>query len=262
MGFVSNFDIRASNFSLQAARDCNKDQSYFLWTLTQEQLKYCLFPMGEYIKLEVREMARKFNLPTAEKPDSQGICFMGEINVREFLKKYIPVERGKVLTTSGKMIGEHDGFSFYTIGERHGLGIGGGIPYYVAEKNYNTNTLLVAEGPYDEKLFSSELVATDINWISGKEPKFPLRCEARIRYRQPVQSCLVQIGENGEIVKTKRSNSPSVAIHQAQRFTRLIVRFSEPQRAVTPGQSIVFYREGSFDEAQGKEMLGGGVIAF
>lgn len=271
-----------SSSRLLQAIDQNKDQSYFLWTLTQEQLRHCLFPIGEYSKPEVRAMARKFNLPTAEKPDSQGICFIGEIDVRQFLKDHIPERRGLVLTSGGRVVGEHDGLPFYTIGQRHGLRISsppscsmlrpgfaearlrqgergeGGIPYYVAGKDAEKNTLIVAEGPYDGQLFRSELLATDIRWISGREPKFPLKCEARIRYRQPLQPCTVVSDQLDKGDKSAAgldksvTNSPSEAIHRAKRFTNLIVRFDEPQRAVTPGQSVVFY--------QGAEMLGGGVI--
>ena len=227
-------ELSPSLYSLVSARDANKDQSYFLWTLTQGQLKYCLFPIGEYTKPEVRAMARKFGLPTAEKPDSQGICFIGEIDIREFLRRYISERRGRVLSTAGKAIGEHPGVEFYTIGQRQGLGIGGGIPYYVAEKDTSTNTLVVAEGPYDEKLFRRELVVADINWIFDRKPELPLRCLARIRYRQPLQRCTVT-----GIMK----HDSCFMIH---------VRFDEPQRAVTPGQSVVFYQSG--------EMLGGGII--
>jgi len=258
----TNSKSKIQNFKLLSARDLQKDQSYFLWTLTQEQLKRCLFPIGEYTKPEVRELARRLGLPTAEKPDSQGICFIGEINIREFLRRYIPERRGRVLTTAGRTVGKHDGIEFYTIGQREGIGIGGGIPYYVAEKDVAANTLTVAEGPYDEKLFRRELVAIDVSWISGQEPKFPLRCEARIRYRQPLQRCIVQTDENGEVGEVAaKTTSPSEAIHQAKRLNNLIVTFAEPQRAVTPGQSIVFYQDDSFDPAQGREMLGGGVIA-
>jgi len=236
----TNSKIQIPNYKLLSAKDINKDQSYFLWILTQDQLKRCLFPIGEYTKPQVREMARKFGLSTAEKPDSQGICFIGEIDMREFLKKYIPESRGKILTTSGKAIGEHEGLPFYTIGQREGLGIGGGIPYYVAEKDFSTNILKVAEGPYDEKLFSQELIAADINWIAGKEAKLPLKCTARIRYRQPLQSC--------KAYKIKDTYQNKYGTGQA----KYKIRFEEPQRAVTPGQSIVFYRD--------REMLGGGII--
>lgn len=216
---------------LLLAEDLNKDQSYFLWTLTQEQLKHCLFPIGEYTKPKVRELARKFSLSTAEKPDSQGICFIGEIDLKGFLKKYILTKPGLVRTAAGRVIGEHDGLAFYTIGQREGLGVGGGIPYYVAQKDFAANTLLVAEGPFDEKLFSLGAKISEVNWISGKAPKLPLKCEARIRYRQPLQNCTLNL-------------QPTTY--------KLQTIFDEPQRAVTPGQSIVFYKGG--------EMLGGGVI--
>ncbi len=217
--------------ALAAARDLNKDQSYFLWTLTQEQLGRCLFPLGEHTKPEVRAMARSRGLPNAEKPDSQGICFIGEIDLKAFLKKHISVSRGAVRTTNGKTVGEHDGLTFHTIGERHGLGIGGGIPYYVAEKNLSTNTLVVAEGPYDDRLFSRELYVRDAHWISGAAPTATFSCNARIRYRQPLARCTVAHAGDGV----------------------LRVVFKEPQRAVTPGQSIVWYDD--------EIMLGGGIIA-
>ncbi len=227
----SSHKPQATSYKLLQAKDTNKDQSYFLWTLTQEQLNHCLFPIGEFTKPEVRALARKYNLSTAAKPDSQGICFIGEINLREFLKNYIPAERGPVLTASGKKVGEHEGLAFYTIGQREGLGSGGGgIPFYVAGKDPDRNALIVGEGPYDEKLFQRELKVADFNWISEKMPKLPLKCEARIRYRQPVQKCTLL----------------QAASH------KLKVKFAEPQRAVTPGQSIVFYCQG--------EMLGGGII--
>jgi tRNA-specific 2-thiouridylase len=234
------FKIPNSKLTLLQARDKNKDQSYFLWTLTQEQLARSLFPIGEYTKPEVRELARKFGLPTAEKAESQGICFIGEIDIHEFLKGYIPERKGRVLTTAGKVVGEHCGAEFYTIGQREGIGIGGGIPYYVTGKDVRTNTLIVAEGPYDEALFRTELTATDVHWIYGEAPGFPLRCEARIRYRQPVQRCTVRCQLSGD---------------------RCQVEFDEPQRAITPGQSVVFYKSNPLDAAQGVEMLGGAVIA-
>lgn len=228
-------------YSLYQAKDENKDQSYFLWTLGQDQLRHCLFPIGEYIKPEVREMARKMGLPTAEKKDSQGICFIGEIDLKAFLKKHIPVKQGTVVTTSGKTVGEHEGLSFYTIGQREGLGIGGGIPYYVAAKDAAANTLVVAEGPYDAELFTQMLSITDVNWISGAAPKLPLQCKARIRYRQPLQKARITNYESG-----------SMDDHSLIPNSSFLIHFDKPQRAVTPGQSIVFY--------SGEEMLGGGII--
>lgn len=226
----SKFKIPNSKFELLEAKDKNKDQSYFLWTLTQEQLQYCLFPIGEYTKPQVRELAKKFGLSTAEKPDSQGICFIGEIDLNNYLKQYIPVARGRMLTTAGNDIGEHDGLAFYTIGQRAGLKVGGGIPYYVAKKDFATNTLVVGKGPFDEQLFSSVLIACDAHWISGQEPEFPLKCKARIRYRQPMQDAIVKKGADNKIS----------------------VIFDEPQRAITPGQSVVWYHD--------DEMLGGACI--
>src|SRR3989338_9092328 len=253
--------------SLFTGVDFNKDQSYFLWTLWQEELRRTLFPVGEFTKPEVREMARKFGLPTAEKPDSQGICFIGEINVREFLQQHIPSERGKVLTASGKAVGEHQGAAFYTIGQRHGIGTGGrpalpgeprpamsgagGIPYYVIGKDMAANTLTVAEGPYDKHLFRAELEARSAHWVAGRVPSFPLRCSARIRYRQPLQTCIVTNHKSLGTGATIREASFRVT-NGSMTHDQLLVHFDEPQRAVTPGQSIVFYR--------GEVMLGGAII--
>ncbi|MBI3631157.1 MAG: tRNA-specific 2-thiouridylase [Candidatus Sungbacteria bacterium] len=235
-------------YSLYQAADKNKDQSYFLWTLGQDQLHHCLFPIGEYTKPEVREMARKFALPTAEKKDSQGICFIGEIDLKAFLEKYIPLQRGAVVTTAGKTVGEHEGLAFYTIGQREGLGTGGGggIAHYVAGKNFQTNTLVVAEGPYDEKLFTREILVSDVNWISGALPKLPLRCKARIRYRQPLQEARIMKRKLGIMDDKKIKDSSLIP------DSLFFIRFSEPQRAATPGQSAVFYKKG--------KILGGGVI--
>lgn len=228
--------VRRVGDKLIRAKDDNKDQSYFLWTLTQEQLKYCLFPIGNYTKPQVRTIAKKYYLPTAEKPDSQGVCFVGEINVAGFLKEKLGKNPGPIKTLNGKTIGSHDGAVFYTIGQRRGIGIKGSLAgeqgkvYYVAAKNLKTNTIFVAEGK-DENLFAKQLFVKDINWISGKIPKLPLKCLARIRYRQSLQEGTIEKVVGG----------------------KLFVAFSSPQRAVTPGQSAVFY-------AKTGEMLGGGII--
>ena len=248
-GHYTRIKNLGSRIKVLQAADRNKDQSYFLWTLTQEQLAYCLFPIGEYTKPEVRQMARRLALPTAEKKDSQGICFIGEIDLNAFLKKHIPVRPGRVLTSSGKEVGGHEGLAFYTMGQREGLGIGGGrIPYYVAAKDFRTNTLVVAEGPYDEKLFSSEIAVSDVHWISAVPLKFPLRCETRIRYRQPLQSCKIA-RIDADLNADKRRLNPRESTLQS---ARIRVIFNENQRAATPGQSAVFYR--------GEEMLGGGIM--
>lgn len=253
-GHYAKIENQDSGAKIQEATDKNKDQTYFLWTLTPDQLRHCLFPIGEYTKPEVRKIAERLGLPTAAKPDSQGVCFIGEFDMREFLQRHIPAHAGKALTATGKVVGEHDGVEFYTVGQRHGISFGGGIPYYVAEKHSETNTITVAEGPYDEKLFRSELIAADANWISGKKPQFPLRCKARIRYRQPLQWCTVQASGSGENDAIERATvSSSEAIDRVERCTNVIVQFDSPQRAITPGQSIVFY--------QNSEMLGGAIIS-
>lgn len=227
---------------LLAGKDKNKDQSYFLYRIGQRQLGKTLFPVGDRTKEWVRKMAKEFGLPNAERPDSQGICFIGELDIREFLKMYIKEKPGKIVTSSGKVVGTHIGLSFYTIGQRQGMGIGGGIPYYVAKKEPEINTLVVAEGENDPILYSKKLVLEDVHWISGEEPELPLKCESRIRYRQPLQKCRIMKHES-----RIKDNGVS-AIHNS----KFIILFSEEQRAVTPGQSVVFYKD--------EEVLGGGVI--
>jgi tRNA-specific 2-thiouridylase len=228
-------------FALFEAKDRNKDQSYFLWTLTQEQLKYCLFPIGDYLKSEVRAIAKKAGLPTANKKDSQGICFLGKVSLRDFLREHIPPRRGAVLTVAGKEVGYHDGVHFYTIGQRR-IGVGGLFaPYYVAAKDVSTNTLFVAPGRENPALYKKEIELADLNFI---DPRRAADCInggsvlARVRYRQPLAPAKLVI-----------SNLPSTKDKIAN--GRLI--FSEPVKFVAPGQSAVFYNVSG-------EMLGGGVI--
>ncbi len=225
-------------FSLRVAHDKNKDQSYFLWTLIQDKLRHCLFPVGDYLKSEVREIARRAGLPTAEKKDSQGICFLGKVTLADFLKDYIPERNGLVLTTAGEKIGEHSGAHFYTIGQRHGLdlqsknselGVRGQHEtkaHYVSQKDVKTNTVVVAEGDDNPALYRGELEIVSPNWISGSAPKLPVKIFARVRYRQPL--------------------SPAV-------FDGRELIFDSPQKFVASGQSAVFYSENG-------EMLGGGII--
>ena len=222
-GHYINIKKSRGVYRLYQAHDTNKDQTYFLWTLTQKELRYCLFPIGDYEKPIVRKMARKFTLPSWDKKDSQGVCFVGKLDFGAFLRKYLPHKKGKVVTTSGEVVGEHDGVWFYTLGQRHGIGIGGGAPYFVATKDMKKNILVVGVGRGDRELFQTELSARSLNWISGNPPaggpKLPMACKARIRYRQPLEACRVS--------KTAKGVN---------------VVFSKPQRAVTPGQSIVFYK--------------------
>ena len=197
------------NFKLLKAKDTNKDQTYFLWTLTQEQLKHILFPIGEYTKPQVRAMAKKFGLPTFDKKDSQGVCFVGELDMRDFLKEYIKPEPGSIMF-EGKVIGAHQGAAYYTIGQRHGLNITiGGGPYYVARKE--SNVLYVEKS----KIKSQELKISEVNWI-GKKPKFPLKTNVKIRYR--TQEIPVVIDSR-------------YTLHATRPFT-----------AAAPGQSAVIYR--------------------
>ncbi|PIT90715.1 MAG: tRNA 2-thiouridine(34) synthase MnmA [Candidatus Komeilibacteria bacterium CG10_big_fil_rev_8_21_14_0_10_41_13] len=212
--------VRREGDQLLKGADHNKDQSYFLYQITKEQLQKSLFPVGGYKKPEVRKLAQKFGLATAAKKDSQGICFVGEVAMKELLKTRIKPKKGAIITTEGEKIGEHEGAWYYTIGQRKGIGIGGGIPYYVASKDLKNNKLIVARGDKDEALFNLELQAGEIHWICGNEPKFPLACQAKIRYRQADQDC--EVVKSGDLLE---------------------VRFKEPQRAITPGQFIVFYQD-------------------
>ncbi|MFA6436625.1 MAG: tRNA 2-thiouridine(34) synthase MnmA [Candidatus Paceibacterota bacterium] len=237
---VKSEKLKVNVYSLLKGVDGNKDQSYFLWTLTQKQLKHCLFPVGDYTKPEIRKIAAKWDLPVKDKPDSQGICFMGKVNVEDFLKQYIKSKPGKILTTDKEVIGKHDGLETYTIGQRRGIKIGGGIPYFVIGKDFKKNELIVAKGRKNEALFEEELIASDLSWISGEEPKFPLKCQAKIRYRQPDQECVIMI------------NPPSLKLQRTKGKNQIKVTFKELQRAITPGQSIVFYK--------GEIMIGGGII--
>lgn len=224
------------------ARDSNKDQSYFLYTLTQEKLQRLLFPIGEFTKPEIRSMAMTMGLPVALKKESQEVCFIKH-NVQDFLSARLKNARpGAIVTTDGKTIGEHRGLPFYTIGQRGGLHLGGGGPYYVAEKQLETNTLVVARGDDDPRLSQTTVLLRDVNWISGVAPTEPLRVIAKPRYRHPGAMAIIQKKEN----KKQRTTE----------FDNIIVEFDQPERALTPGQSVVFYK----DSEHGMEVLGGGII--
>lgn len=209
-------------YSLHKAVDSNKDQSYFLWTLRQDQLKHCLFPIGEYTKPEIRKLAKKFGLPTHAKKDSQGVCFVGPLDMKEFLKYYIKPQKGDILDLEGNKIGTHDGVYYYTIGQRHGLDIKNGKgPYYVIEKDVENNVIYV--GPKD-KLSGQSFKIGDTNWINAVS--LPRQMDVRIRYRAGLSKAKVAL-DGGVTIKGK-------------------------ENAISPGQSAVFYR--------GTEMLGGGII--
>ena len=224
---------------LLKGKDQNKDQSYFLHALDQHQLSKALFPLGELNKTHVRAIAEQQGFINFAKKDSTGICFIGERNFKDFLKRYLPAKPGEMRTPDGKLIGEHDGLMYYTLGQRQGLGIGGrqdgdGQPWFVVAKDLASNTLIVAQGHDHPLLFSQRLIAKSINWICQPPTELPLSCNAKTRYRQADQACqIIRLEDKGS------QNSCEVV-------------FAEPQRAVTPGQSVVFY--------QGDECLGGGII--
>lgn len=212
-------------------KDDNKDQTYFLNQLTEEQLSKVMFPIGGMEKSKVRELAAEANLATATKKDSTGICFIGERNFKEFLSGYLPAQKGNMETFDGQVVGRHDGLMYYTIGQRHGLGIGGsGDPWFVIGKNLERNVLYVGQGFHHDMLYSDSIIATDISWVSKDAIKESFECTAKFRYRQPDNKVTVEIMEDNKVK----------------------VIFHEPIRAVTPGQAVVFYH--------GEECLGGGTI--
>ncbi len=241
----TNADRRGKFFKLLTGKDKNKDQSYFLWTLTQRELARILFPVGGMKKMEVRKLAKKFGLPNAEKKDSQGLCFLGKVNVKEFLGRFLPKQKGKVLNEKGEAIGEHDGAHFFTIGERHCFRIKPQInaeknqkPYYVIAKDIKKNTLIVAHRPMFQEVgeIRKEVFLKSVNWIY---PSLLLRnslqknrgLKARIRYRAPLLPCKVVFGKN----KTEAK-----------------VIFESPMEA-SFGQSLVIY--------EGDNLVGGGIIS-
>jgi tRNA-specific 2-thiouridylase len=233
-GHYARVDHVDGRWRLLRARDAAKDQSYFLHALQQDALSATLFPVGELVKVDVRAIARDAALPTHAKKDSTGICFIGERDFRAFLAEYIPGQRGEIRTPHGDAVGEHTGVFFYTLGQRSGLGIGGRAesardPWYVVGKDVARNVLIAAQGNANEWLQSHRLVANGLTWITGAPPAAEFRCTAKTRYRQTDQACTVRI--SGAACE---------------------VSFDTPQRAVTPGQSVVFYA--------GEVCLGGGII--
>lgn len=221
-------------FDLKKAVDDNKDQTYFLYTLQQKQLSQTLFPIGHLTKPEVRKIAAQQGFETATKKDSTGICFIGERKFKDFLQRYLPACPGDIVNEQGHILGQHEGLMYYTIGQRQGIGIGGSKlgnqeAWYVIGKDLPKNQLQVAQGQNHPLLFKTSLSATQLHWVAGHPPCFPLTCEAKIRYRQIAQNCILEARDD-----------------------QVFVGFSSPQRAITPGQSIVFYR--------GDTCLGGGVI--
>jgi tRNA-specific 2-thiouridylase len=214
--------------------DDNKDQSYFLHAVGHAELEKTLFPVGEIEKPQVRALAEQYELATAKKKDSTGICFIGERRFKDFLQQYLPAQPGDIHSVDGEHLGRHHGLMYHTIGQRQGLGIGGlanhsEAPWYVVDKDLDNNVLLVAQGNDHPALFKSQLETGEVYWVAGEPPQLPLACKAKVRYRQPDQACTVSATAAGYRVD-----------------------FDQPQRAITPGQSVVFYL--------GEHCLGGGVI--
>ncbi|HDZ54402.1 MAG TPA: tRNA 2-thiouridine(34) synthase MnmA [Candidatus Nealsonbacteria bacterium] len=232
--------VKNKIYKLLRAKDKEKDQSYFLWQLSQKQLKKILFPLENLTKKEVISLARKFKLPVLNIPESQEICFI-QTTVNDFLKRYLKQKPGpiveqahyrasKIIDAKRKIIGQHQGLAFYTIGQRRGIRLPGG-PYFVLDKDLKRNFLVVTKNERD--LYKKELVAGNVHWISGKKPKLPLRVKSKVRYRQEMMPAIIK----DQRIKNKK---------------QVLVEFKKPQRAITLGQSVVFYRE--------KELLGGGII--
>lgn len=224
----------ADSVKLLRGVDANKDQSYFLYMLSQPPLRRAVFPVGGLTKADVRALAAEAGLPVAKKRDSTGVCFIGERDFKPFLQSFLPAQPGQIVTESGETLGRHDGLMYYTLGQRRGLGIGGqkggdGGRWFVIEKDLERNRLVVAQGEDSPKLYTTHCRASQVTWIAGDAPAKSFDCTAKYRYRQPDQRVHVETGANGE----------------------LLVTACEPQRAVTPGQSVVLY--------DGEVCLGGAI---
>jgi tRNA-specific 2-thiouridylase len=227
-------DDSGERTTLLKGLDPDKDQSYFLHQVGHRELSRSLFPVGDLAKPEVRKIAEQAGLTTARKKDSTGICFIGERRFKDFLQQYLPAQPGVIEDINGQALGEHQGLMYHTIGQRQGLGIGGladrnAAPWYVVEKHVERNVLIVAQGNDHPRLYKHSLHASTLFWISEQAPAFPLQCTAKVRYRQPDQNCVV----------TKTASG-------------FLVEFDVPQRAITPGQSVVFYHNDT--------CMGGGII--
>ncbi len=272
-------------YQLHESVDKNKDQSYFLYTLNQEQLSRSLFPIGGMTKPEVRKLAEKFGLPTATKKDSQGVCFLGKLDMREFLSHFIKTKRGDVLNTSSEVIGYHDGAIFYTIGARQGYNILKKTPneprYFVVAKDLDKNTITVANKETEaEDVFStSEVVVSDMHFISNTEPKLPLKCLVRIRYRQEKQKCTISrtcrrepSARERRRFSNKENRIENNVLRKQEHFfdsskkspACYVIKFDKPQNGVAVGQSAVLYdacpTRSHGRGGRGDKCLGGGII--
>ena len=235
-GHYSRCTLENGRSMLLKAVDADKDQSYFLYAVPESSLSKTIFPLGALSKKEVRQIAKDNNFENSKKKDSTGICFIGERRFRNFLSNYFPINKGPIVSDKGEKIGEHHGLMYFTLGQRQGLGIGGlrnaGCgAWYTLEKIVETNTLVVGQGAHHPRLYSDYLSAVNVHWINGNPSKSSFRCNAKSRYRQADQNCRVDVADDKSCK----------------------VLFDQPQRALTPGQSVVFY--------EGEHCLGGGIIS-
>jgi tRNA-specific 2-thiouridylase len=262
---IKSVKLKVHKVRLMCAKDNDKDQTYFLHQLNQKQLQHVIFPIGDYLKSEVRQLARRFKLPTAEKEESMGICFIGEVPMKEFLQKKIKVKKGDVILND-EIIDEHDGLSFYTIGQRINAQVKNEKlkvkscdtkPLYVIGKNISKNQLIVG-CENDSLLYKSESIVKNVNWIAGREPKFPLKCKVRLRHRQPLQDCVIIKALKHKSIKIVSGRFAKPIINN----TQYTIHFAKSQRAVTPGQFAVFYTDERLygGAHRAKTCLGGGVI--
>lgn len=222
---------QAKNGELLTAKDLSKDQTYFLYRVTGEALEKTLFPIGDLLKTEVRTKAQELGLVTADKKDSQGICFVGEVGIKDFLSQYVAAKPGKILDKkTDEEIGQHEGAIFYTIGQRHGLGVGGGLPYYVTSKDISKNIVYVSTDINDDSLWLNNVELNQTHWISAK-PELGKTYKIRTRHRAPlIEATTVKLGNE-----------------------KTTLKLADPARAITAGQSVVFY--------DGKKVLGGGIVS-
>ncbi len=233
---VARLEGEGSRVELRKARDDNKDQTYFLYRVTEEALQKTLFPLGDYTKPEVRELAKKFGLVTAAKKESMGICFVGKVGIKEFLLHELgPQKPGDIIDQNSQKLGQHDGAIFYTIGQRHGLGVGAGLPYYVVGKDMAKNEVYVTTQLDDERLWSETLNLADTHWINGQLAD-GAKVQVRTRHRAPLVEGTLHIAPYDD---KNNKTTPYVVL-------------SEEIRALTPGQSAVIY--------DGDAVLGGGII--
>ncbi len=232
-GHYARIEQKSGQYYLLKGVDLNKDQSYFLYMLGQSELSRSLFPLGDLEKPVVRKLAEKAGLPNHDRKDSTGICFIGERRFKDFLSRFLPAQPGEIRSLNDDTIlGQHDGLMYHTLGQRQGLGIGGeGDAWYVARKDLAQNILYVVQGQEDKALYSQALLVDTLYWTLDQSPDLPMHCTAKTRYRQPDQVCSVRPSDSAD---------------------QLRIEFEQPQRAITPGQSVVLY--------DGDHCLGGGII--